>query len=262
MRKLAAGLIAGTFALPGIAADSLEDVLACHYETRGGLENIRQVESARFNGTMTMGAMEAPYEIEFKKPEKVRLEFEIQGMTAVQAYDGSTGWSVMPFMGKTAPEEMPEDEVKNVKQMADFSGPLVDWKDKGHELTYKGTEDVQGTEAHVIHVVRDNGDEETHYLDTEYCLTFMEKATREIQGNEMKITAEIGNYKPLGDLVIPHSITQTMGEGPQAPSQTITIDEGSFDVDIPDDRFAMPEVQETTDTDTGAAAGETSESDG
>lgn len=234
----------GTFTLPGLAADSLGEILDCHYTTRGGLENIRAADSARFSGTMTMGPMEAPYEIEFKKPEKVRLEFEIQGMTAVQAYDGTTGWSVMPFMGKTAPEEMPEDEVKNVKQMADFSGPLVDWKEKGHELTYKGVEDIQGTEAHVIHVVRDNGDKETHYLDTEYCLTFMEKATRKIQGNEMAITAEVGNYKPLGDLIIPHSITQTIGEGPQAPSQTITIDSGEFGVDIPDERFTMPELEE------------------
>lgn len=256
MNRLTAGIIAATLALPAVAADNLEEVLACNYESRGGLENIRAVDSARFTGTMTMGPMEAPYTIEFKRPEMMRLEFEIQGMTAVQAYDGTTGWSVMPFMGKTTPEEMPEDEIKNIKQMADLDGPLVGWKEKGHELTYRGVEDVQGTEAHVVHVTRANGDEETHYLDTEYCLSFMEKATREIQGNEMDITAEVGNYKPVGELVIPHSITQKLGEGPQAPSQSITIDEGSFGVEIDDSRFSMPEVEVETEADTADSGAE------
>ena len=34
----------------------------------------------------------------------------MQGMTGIQAYDGETAWGVMPFMGKSDPEEMAEDQ--------------------------------------------------------------------------------------------------------------------------------------------------------
>jgi len=252
MHRVLCTIIGALTAAPAAADTSLDEILSCNYETRGGYETIKDVDSARFEGTMTMGAMEAPFTMEFKRPGRVRMEFEVQGMTAVQAYNGETGWSVMPFMGKTSPEEMPEDEIKNVKQMAEFDGPLVDWKDKGHELTYLGTEEVDGTQAHVIEVERNDGDRETHYLDTDHCLTFKQQATREIQGNEMRVATELGNYKQVGGIVIPHSMTQSMGEGQGAPQQTITIEASNLGVEIPEQRFEMPEKPAAVEGEEGA----------
>lgn len=249
MKRLLTGAVLGLAISPVLAQDGLNEILECNYETRGGYENIKAVDSAKFTGTMTMGPMDAPFTIYFKRPEMVRLEFEIQGVTAVQAYDGETGWSVMPFMGKTEPEEMPEDEVKNVKDMADLDGPLVDWEEKGHEVEYLGKEEAQGTEAHVIKVTRESGDEETFYLDTDHCLTFLEEAKRDIQGNEMKTATELGNYKPIGDIVMPFSMQTRMGEGQQAQTQSITIDEADLNVEIPDDKFTMPEPSEEPEAD-------------
>ena len=48
--------------------------------------------------------------MEMARPNKMRMEFTIQGMTGVQAYDGKTGWMVMPFMGKKDPEPMSGDD--------------------------------------------------------------------------------------------------------------------------------------------------------
>ncbi len=56
-------------------------------------------------GKMTMGRGWRPRSPwSGKRPNKMRIEFTIQGMTGVQAYDGKTGWSVMPFLGKNDPE--------------------------------------------------------------------------------------------------------------------------------------------------------------
>ncbi|MEO1575236.1 MAG: hypothetical protein AAFU65_09790, partial [Pseudomonadota bacterium] len=115
MRKMLFTSLALTVAGTAAAAD-LTDVLNCNYETLGGLDNIKAVESARMSGTMTMGPMQAPFTIEFLQPNNVRLEFEVQGMTAVQAYDGETGWAVMPFMGKTTPEAMADDQLKSIQE--------------------------------------------------------------------------------------------------------------------------------------------------
>ena len=244
MKKALFTTLALAFAGSASAA-SLDDVLACNYETMGGLGNIKAVESARLSGTMTMGPMQAPFTIEYQAPDSVRMEFELQGMTAVQAYDGETGWAIMPFMGKTTPEKMADDELKSIQEMAEWEGPFVDWQEKGHSVELVGTEDVEGTEAYAVKVIRaDSEDVATHYLDTEYCLPFLTKGKREIQGNEMAYATSIGDYKEVGNIVMAHSVISTIGEGPTPMQQAITIESAEINVsDLSEDRFTMPEVQ-------------------
>jgi hypothetical protein len=244
MRKTLFTTLALAFA-GSAAATNLDEVLECNYETLGGLDNIKAVESARLSGTMTMGPMQAPFTIEFLAPDNVRMEFELQGMTAVQAYDGETGWAIMPFMGKTTPEEMADDQLKSIQEMAEWEGPLVDWEKKGHSVELVGTEEVEGTEAYAVKVIRaDSEDETTIYLDTEYCLPFLSKGMREIQGNQMAFSQTIGDYKEVGDIVMAHSMISTIGEGPTPMQQAITIENAEINVsDISEDRFTMPEVE-------------------
>ncbi|MEM9301874.1 MAG: hypothetical protein AAGE01_07170 [Pseudomonadota bacterium] len=245
MKKL---LFAATgLALAGVAsAAELDDVLSCNYETLGGVDAIKAVESARLTGTMTMGPMQAPFTIEFMQPNSVRMEFEIQGMTAVQAYDGETGWAIMPFMGKTTAEEMAEDELKQVQEMAEWEGPFIDWEEKGHTIELVGTEEIEGTEAYALKVIRSGSeDESTFYLDTEYCLPFLSKGMRDIQGNQMAFSQTIGDYKEVGDIVMAHSMIASIGDGPQPMQQAITIETVSLNVsDLGAERFAMPAVEE------------------
>ena len=51
-------------------------------------------EIGKFNGG---GGFEAKVVEENKRPNMVRQEFSFQGMTAVNAYDGKTGWKIDPF---------------------------------------------------------------------------------------------------------------------------------------------------------------------
>lgn len=243
MRKTILTTLALAFASTASAAN-LDDVLACNFETLGGLDAIKGVESARLTGTMTMGPMQAPFTIEFKQPSQVRMEFEIQGMTAVQAYDGETGWAIMPFLGKTTPETMADDELKQIQEMAEFEGPFVDWQEKGHSVELIGTEEVEGTEAYAVKVQRAGSEDvTTYYLDTEYCLPFLTKGKRDIQGNETAFTQTIGDYKEVGNLVMAHSMISTFGEGPAVMQQAITIESAEMDTELGDDRFTMPVVE-------------------
>ncbi|MEL7374881.1 MAG: hypothetical protein AAFY44_05300 [Pseudomonadota bacterium] len=244
MRKPVLAVTALLLSGTAMSAD-LDEVLSCNFETMGGIDNIKSVESARMTGTMTMGPMQAPFTIEFMQPNNVRMEFEIQGMVAVQAYDGETGWAVMPFMGKTTPEKMADDELKSIQEMAEWEGPLVDWKEKGHTVELIGTEDIEGTEAYAIKVVRaDSGDASTYYLDTEYCLAFLSKGVRDIQGNEMAFSQSIGDYKEVDGIIVAHSMIASIGDGPTPMQQAITIEKAELNVsDISADRFAMPAVE-------------------
>ncbi|MEO0346625.1 MAG: hypothetical protein AAF229_10235 [Pseudomonadota bacterium] len=244
MKKLVLAVTALLLSGTAMSAD-LDEILSCNFETMGGIDNIKAVESARMTGTMTMGPMQAPFTIEFLQPNNVRMEFEIQGMVAVQAYDGETGWAVMPFMGKTTPEKMADDELKSIQEMAEWEGPLVDWQEKGHAVELIGTEDIEGTEAYAIKIVRaESGDASTIYLDTEYCLPFLSKGVRDIQGNEMAFSQSIGDYKEVGGIVMAHSMIASIGDGPTPMQQAITIEKAELNVsDISADRFAMPAAE-------------------
>jgi outer membrane lipoprotein-sorting protein len=226
--------------LPAMAEDlTLDQVLAKHYEALGGLDAIKGMQSATFVGRMEMGpGAEAPFKMYFKRPMKARMEFTMQGMTGIQAYDGETAWMIMPFMGKSDPEVMADDQAKNMREQADIDGPLVDWQEKGHKVELLGLEDVDGTEAYKIKVDLANGDVRTQYLDSEYFITIKQEGKTTMQGNEVEFETILSDYKEVGGLMFPHSIESRQKGAPSG--QVITIDEIEVDVEVSDDLFEMP----------------------
>jgi outer membrane lipoprotein-sorting protein len=230
--------------IPGLAtAQTVEEVVASNLEAKGGEEAWMALETGRVSGTMRMGggaagAMEMPFTVEFKKPNKIRLEFTMQGMTAVQAFDGEIGWAILPFLGKTEAEEMAEDQVKQLKNQADFEGTLVNYKEKGHTVELIGQEEVDGTPAYKLKVTRADGDVDYLYLDEEYFVEFKMEAVREVQGTETTVSTVFGDYKEVDGLLFAHSMEMAFGGG--EAQQVITIESIELGIDIPDERFAMP----------------------
>ncbi|NIR43243.1 MAG: outer membrane lipoprotein-sorting protein [Gemmatimonadetes bacterium] len=236
----------GTLALALLAvpaqAQSLEEVLDNYYEAIGGEDAWLDVNSMRATGRTMLGpGVEAPFVRTQKRPEMLRLEFTVQGMTGIQAYDGETAWMLMPFLGSTEPEQMPAEEAKNFTQQADIEGVLINYEEKGHQVEYLGTEEVQGTEAHKLKVTLKDGDVDYYYLDSEYFIPIMVESTREIRGNMMEIETLLSDYKEVGGLMIPHSMEQRAKGAPQ--SQTFLIDEVQLDVEVADSIFKMPETE-------------------
>jgi hypothetical protein len=169
---------------------------------------------------------------------KARMEFTMQGMTGVQAFDGETAWMLMPFMGKSDPEVMAEDQAKNMKEQADIDGPLVDWQEKGHKVELMGLEETEGTEAYKIRIELANGDVRTYYLDSEYFIAIKQEGKTMVQGNEMEFETIFSDYKEVGGLMFPHSIESRAKGSPEG--QVITIEEIEVGVDLSEDLFTMP----------------------
>ena len=241
MRKALFLLTAGALLGGSAAAEelTLDEVLANHFEAIGGLAAWRALESARFTGTMTAGpGIEAPFTMTFKRPKKVRLEFTVQGMTGIQAYDGETAWMIMPFLGKNDPELMPEDQAKTMRQQADLEGPLVDYEKKGHQVELIGLEEIEGTEAYKLKLTLDDGDIRYQYLDSEYFVVIKQEGKTEVQGQEVEFESTLSDYKEVDGLMFPHSIESRPKGAPEG--QVITIDRVEIHADVPDDLFVMP----------------------
>jgi hypothetical protein len=239
-RAVRSTILALLFASPSVAvAQSLQEVLNQHYAAIGGLDKWKAVRSMKVSGRMAVGpGIEAPFTMLAKRPMKARLEFTFQGMTGIQAYDGTTAWMVMPFMGKTEPEEMPAEDARNMQEDADLDGPLVDYQTKGHQVELVGKEEMEGTPVYKLKVTLKSGDVRYHYLDAEHYLPIKIEGKRRVQGTEMDFETVLGDYKDVGGLIVAHSIEARPKGAPSG--QVLTIDTVEWNVSVEDSVFSMP----------------------
>jgi len=244
MRRFRTLVLAALVAAP-LSAATLDDVLSQHFEALGGKEKIAAVQSAKMVARQVFGPQEVPATIYWKRPNMVRLEFTLQGMTGVQAYDGATAWMVMPFLGKTEPEEMTGDDLKDIVEQADMiDGPLFDWQQKGHAVEFLGEEEIEGTPAWKLKLTRKNGDVSTIWLDKEAYVQIKSEGKRKRGDQEIDIETSYGDYKEVGGLYFPHSIESKPKGAPQGA--TITIESIELDAAIDETIFAMPAAAPAT----------------
>jgi outer membrane lipoprotein-sorting protein len=239
LRRMFAVLSLAVVAASPLSAQTLDEILARNVKARGGLEKLKAVQTIRMTGTMTVGpGMEAPFVLEQKRPNLLRMEFTLQGMTGIQAYDGKTGWQVMPFAGRKDPEPISEDELKQLEEQADFDGPLVDYKAKGNQVELIGKEKVEGSDAWKIKVTLKNGDIRYVYLDADQYLEVRMEGKTTIRGTEVEEEGTIGDYKDVNGLMLPFSMESGQKGSPQ--KMKMTIKEAVLNPSIDDARFKMP----------------------
>lgn len=222
------------------AADTLtlDTVLDKYYQARGGLDAIRALDGYRSTGTLSMAGMQMPYTTEAKRPGKLRVEFTAQGMTGIQAVDGDSGWQVMPFMGIIEPTPMDGDDLRNFRNQADIDGPLVDWKAKGHQVELVGPGEIDGADVVTVKIALNGGGEILSHLDAERFLDLKWQISTTMRGQPVRTSIDFGDYKPVGELMLPHSINQTVEGMPGV--QAFVINGYDTSADIDDSRFRLP----------------------
>ncbi len=246
-RKLTIVALAMTLLAGAASAMTLDEIIARNLEARGGKDKLAALTSVRITGTVHMAnGMEAPLTWTWKRPDKVRSEIVLQGMTMIQAFDGTKGWMVVPFGGNPDPQEMPEDQRKRMEEQADFDGPFIDTEKKGYTLELVGKETVEGTEAWVVRVTDKHGEQSTIYLDAEYFLPFKQVAKRTIRGQEMEISSSIGDYKEVDGLLFPFSTEVTVKGTPH--TESVTFEKIELNVPVDDSLFEMPSTPEKAET--------------
>ena len=118
-----------------LTAQSADSLIAKYIQASGGLARIQALQTLRRTGKFTGGGgFEAVVIQENKRPNSVREEFSIQGMTGINAYDGHNGWKIEPWQGKRDPESLGEEEMHGILDDADFDGPLVSYQAKGNRV--------------------------------------------------------------------------------------------------------------------------------
>lgn len=219
---------------------TVDQLVAKNIEAKGGAESLRALQSTRVTGKMLVnqGQLEFAYTQTRKRPGSVREEFTLQGMTAVQAFNGQAGWKISPFQGRKDPEKMSADDTKSLIEDAEVDGPLVDWKEKGSTVEYLGTEDVDGTLAHKLKVTRKNGDVNYVYLDPEYFLEIRIVSQRIERGAQVETETDLSDYEKVNGVYLPLSIES--GRKGDSDKQKLVLDKAEGNVPVDDAAFQFP----------------------
>lgn len=230
---------AETFA-QGTNQPTVDELVAKNIEAKGGANALKSLQTLRSTGKLLVqqGQIELGYLQTKKLPDQVRTEASLQGMTQIEAYDGKDGWRVSPFFGRKDPERMASDDVKALVEDTEVDGPLTDWKAKGSTVEYLGTEDVDGTPAHKLKVVRKNGDVSFVYLDPDHFLEIRIVTQRVRHGAHEEVETELGDYEKAGGVFIPTSIE--VGRKGSSDKQMVVVDKVEANLPVDDTIFHFP----------------------
>ena len=240
---LMAGLV--LLAVPA-SAQTAEEIVAKYIKTVGGAEKIQAVKTLRKIGTYNGGGgFEAPILEENKRANMVRQEFSLQGLTAVNAYDGRTGWKIEPWQGKKDPEPLGEEEMKQIVEDSDFDGPLVNYQQKGNKIEFVGMEPVEGTDAFKLKVTLADGDVRYYFMDTDYYVPIKIETKRMIRGAEREYETSLGDYKEVNGWYMPFSVESNIKGNPNRAK--VTYEKIEANVPMDDARFRMPAAKVTAE---------------
>ncbi|HUX06430.1 MAG TPA: hypothetical protein VMX35_03880 [Acidobacteriota bacterium] len=218
-------------AVPMVSAQTADDVINKAVQALGGKDALKAISTMKMTGKITMVAMgmEIPMVSYQKRPNKMRMEMEMQGMEMVQATDGSVAWMIMGG----AAQEIPGEQGAMMLRQADFDGPYIDYKAKGITVEFIGKENIDGEELYNVKLTFKDGYPINLYFDVASGLPRMSTAT--VMGMETKTV--MSDYRKVGPILAAFSIEQNNPQG----QMIIEIEELVFNEDIDDALFTMPE---------------------
>jgi hypothetical protein len=221
-------------------SQTVDELVTKNLEAKGGLDKIKAVKTRRMTGRAEQSdGPPLTVMIENGRPDEIRQDITIAGMTMVQAYDGKAGWTIQPFSGRKDPQFMGEDDLRDLSLDADIDGPLVDYKAKGNTVEYMGRDTVDGDDALRLKVTLKNGDLAYYDLDPDTYLEIRRESQEFIRGSVKEQVTEYGSYKAVDGVMYPFSMAIWPKSDP-TQALTVTIDKVEVNVPLAESVFAVP----------------------
>jgi hypothetical protein len=243
VRYVLAALLLGGVAIPAAAQDA-QSLVAKNLEARGGAAAVDALKSVRFEGRLVF-----PGDFELKYAETrarlgagsaSRVDATLQGLDAVQAFDGHGGaWKINPFQGRKDPEKMSADEARALADSSLLEGPLLASRHDGSRVQYLGREDFDGTLAYKLKVTQKDGDEFTYWLDPDTYLEIKVDETRRLRGALQTTETELGDYEKVASVYYPMSV-ESWPQGQSNQRQRVLIATGQANPPVDAAYFAEP----------------------
>lgn len=254
-------------------------IVAKNVAARGGLQAWRSVQTMTLTGKMGAGGnqratvavphpggrkaeglitpqrpveeVQLPFVLEMKRPSKMRLELQFKGDTAIQAFDGTLGWKLRPFLNRREIEPYSQEETKIASAQAELDGYLIDYATKGTQVELDGIEKVESRDNYKLKLTLKSGQITHVWVDAQTFLeTKMEGHPRRLDGTYHPVEVYYRDYHAVSGLQIPFVLETrvlpvartALGRDTPVPPEKITIDKVEVNQKLDDSLFSKPQV--------------------
>ena len=220
-------------------SQTVDEIIQKHTDALGGYDNLIGLKSMKSTGNMEVMGMTFPFTNYSLKPNKTYNEINFQGMTIIEACDGTIGWTINPMAGKTKPEIMDEISSAEFKKQARILNPLIDYKNEGAKVELAGIEKVKDKDSYKIIYSGSDGDVVNYYIDVNNF--FINKIEKEVLVLDKKVESAMypSDYKKAGNIMWAYTNVITL-QGDTPMEETMSIKTIEFNIDIDESIFSMP----------------------
>jgi hypothetical protein len=215
---------------------NLDQVLDKYYKANG-FDKLQNVKSIIMTGSTTTWVV-MPAKTYRVRPNKYRMERDVNDITGLTVYDGKTGWITAPWSKNPNPQVVAEPNLSELKIQADFDGLLYNWREKGHKVDLVGLEKLGNSDVYRIKVTRSDNIIEYYLIDSKSFLIQKKLGTRNVKGKDLKIDITFSDYRNIDGVMFPFDImNNSEGQPSSAETQYETIE---VDKPVDDNLFIMP----------------------
>ena len=196
-------------------AQTLQEVLNKHFEAIGQ-EELLDKKTYEVEATVSQMGMEIPMVMKIKRPNKFRMEMEMQGQKMIQAYNGEKGWMLAPWVS-SEPQDLSGPQLEQAMEQANIDGELYNYEDKGLSAELLGKEFLGDDEVFNIKLTNEEGVEKNYYLGADDYL--VKKVTGKVnaQGQEVTVEQIMSDYEEIDGVKVATKIES------KSPMGTATI---------------------------------------
>jgi outer membrane lipoprotein-sorting protein len=234
MKKITLAVTVLILSFNSLSAQSIDEIVAKHLNASGGVARLLKVSSLIMENSIKVQGLEIENVITILVGKAMRSDSKIMGNDMVQAFDGTTPWSITPtLMGGTGePQVMSEEMAKTVISQID-PFPLLDYAKKGTKLELLPSEKVKDKDAYHLKIYPKDGPGSEVWIDVSSDLMLKIKTVQ--NGQEVEVV--FSNYTEIEGISFAMSMETS---NPMAGIITIDTKTVKLNMTIDELIFKMP----------------------
>lgn len=215
---------------------TLIQILDKHAEAMGGIENWRNFQSHIIVHNSTQGERKYTSTLTMKMPNKFRIDLKTNdGFHRIKSYDGKEGW----ILKNDELLPMPVGEDIEMAEEAEFYGELVMASERGYDLKFLGTENLDGKEVFKIKMTKSETDEQFYYVNSKtFLLEMVAEHSEDVNWAGTFFKTTFSDYRKVDNMMFPFGMELFANDKLLRTFQTtdiqanVKIEDSVFDKDL------------------------------
>ncbi len=205
---------------------------------RGGAQALHAIDSLRLTGKAAFGPVAGVLRVEFKRPNRMRIELALPRCTLLRLFDGTRGWTSKVASPTPVLEPMSAAELARARREADMDGPLLDASAKGIHFALAGKSEMQGRPTDALDVFFPDGTVLRYQLDAATHEPLGWAETRRADGKRAVEETRFRASRRQEGVLFPVAVETGVQGG--ATTSRLTIDSIELNPPLDDARFRPP----------------------